>query len=478
MEEGRMELEQVEFSIHKVLEESMDVASFGCEKKGLELICEMDPDLQEYVVGDPTRIRQILVNLLGNAVKFSHKGEIVVTAHSEDVVELTSDSEEADHQVSGVSEPNSVKVFFSVKDSGIGIAEESKTRILQPFSQADSSVTRRFGGSGLGLSISKRLAELMGGSMGFESVEGQGSTFFFTIFVKKGKTGSLAVTRSPSLNFQFGKSNIPTVVVVIEPNECARESMRRKLTAWKLDNTSFTSPEEFSQQFNGNFGHVIVLLNGNLGPTSIKDVQRKLGHVRSNIVVVHYSKPPKLGNNVGFLKKPLRNKYLYQKLFDLMSPIKPMPLRTTSEILDDTPTLPKNIKLLVVEDNVINQKVIRQLLISQCGVAAENIELAENGKIAVDLVVTQQRVYSTILMDLMMPEMSGIEATEIIRRSLDSAHQPVIIALTANAFKEDREKCLEAGMNDVVTKPINRRALTQVIAKHLNLNGRSRCFSL
>eukprot|EP01114_Cavostelium_apophysatum_P014758 TRINITY_DN3905_c0_g1_i2.p1 TRINITY_DN3905_c0_g1~~TRINITY_DN3905_c0_g1_i2.p1 ORF type:complete len:951 (+),score=222.94 TRINITY_DN3905_c0_g1_i2:217-3069(+) len=465
IEEVKMELDNIEFSVCSVLEESMEVASFGCEQKGLELICEMDPNLQDCVIGDPIRLRQILVNLLTNSVKFSSHGEIVVSAYSEQP-RTSSIGSESEHDVLQSDESRKfIKIFFSVKDQGIGIAEPNKARILQPFSQADSSITRKYGGSGLGLSISKKLAELMGGSMSFESEEGKGSTFSFSIRVEKGKH----VNNPP----QLAISEAPHVSI-IEPNSRSRVALSRRLSQFNLKNSTYSTPAEFMEASAPN-GPMLIILDSKFGLSSIDEIQHRMesSPIACSVIVTAYSRPKDLKPGVEFLKKPIRFKYLLEKMSQMTSAKLGRPSNISSLVhSDEMQLIPSGTKILVCEDNLTNQRVIKQILTARCGALAENITLAENGKVAVDLVVRQRKSYDVILMDLMMPEMSGYEATVIIRTEAPErrifCRGPPIIALTANAFKEDREKCFLAGMDDVVTKPINAKTLCDSVTKCLN----------
>eukprot|EP01114_Cavostelium_apophysatum_P013594 TRINITY_DN3327_c0_g1_i1.p1 TRINITY_DN3327_c0_g1~~TRINITY_DN3327_c0_g1_i1.p1 ORF type:complete len:936 (-),score=264.84 TRINITY_DN3327_c0_g1_i1:441-3248(-) len=434
MEEKRTNLEHNSFSLHAVIEESLEVVSFESEKKNLELICDMDTNLQDMIVGDQNRVRQILVNLLGNAVKFSFRGEIVIHASSEDVGR------------------GKVKITFVVQDEGIGITEQAKEHMFEPFSQADSSVTRRYGGSGLGLSISKKLAELMGGIMSFESEPNKGSKFTFTIVVEKGND-ALSAKPSGVLKEDIKIKN----VAIVDPSSTLRRVLEKTLRSFGFSAVSFANATEALETLTkkSENGHLwCVLVDAKQGDEAIARLRGQFGYV----IVMGYSMP-KGDDSIIFLRKPIRTTSLFNRLFGRRS----MEIQTQSQITqlpkDYNASSLKELKILMAEDNLTNQKVIKQLLIRMgCG----NITIVDDGKKAFEAVNSSR--YDVVLMDLMMPEMGGLESTEKIRQEVPFENQPVIIALTANVFEDDRRRCLQCGMNDVLTKPVNiaslQRALT------------------
>eukprot|EP01114_Cavostelium_apophysatum_P018140 TRINITY_DN5546_c0_g1_i1.p1 TRINITY_DN5546_c0_g1~~TRINITY_DN5546_c0_g1_i1.p1 ORF type:complete len:784 (+),score=195.74 TRINITY_DN5546_c0_g1_i1:182-2533(+) len=433
MEENKMTLERAPFSLHNVIEDSLEVISFQSEKKNLELICDIDPRLQDYVLGDSTRVRQILVNLLGNAVKFSEKGEIVVGATSRDI-----------NICDGSSESNHCEVLFYCKDQGIGISSSNIERLFKPFSQGDNSITRRYGGSGLGLSISKKLSELMGGTMYCESKEGEGSTFYFTIIVEK----HVETIASPIPSISHAHKS----VAIIESNERQRQVLSRTISHWGFSVSCYSSVTECvtaSESSSETKYHIILV--DSTQPTDVLITLRKYS---ARIAITGHKHVSERKNaEFLFVRKPFRHAALRKHLFGRDA------FRFSAS---RSPTVsvasPKNLKILVAEDNEMNQRVI-EMMLERMG--CKEITVVANGLLAFEAV--KNNVYDVVLMDLMMPEMSGLESTERIRKELPAKHQPRIIALTANAFLEDRQTCIEVGMNAVLTKPINRATLAETL---------------
>jgi len=324
---------------------------------------------------------------------------------------------------------------FSVKDSGIGIREDAKENIFKPFTQAENSITKKYHGSGLGLAISKRLAELMGGMMWFDSVENQGSEFSFTI-----------VTWIPPV--------IPTVpnkirdsktMLIVISNPILLDSLTDFGKRIGFD-TILTArfPEEVSLSSKCHFALIEIPKNSKNVPKQFLQLIEKLS-TNNCVIITTGTRVPELDNH-RYLKKPIKFNSLSNAILDFGKEF------TSSTHPAKTPPEQSNLRILVAEDNPVNQKVIVKLLSSM---GYENVDTVDNGLEAV-LAVSKSH-FDVILMDMMMPGMGGIEATQIIRKTLVA--QPVIVALTANAFSEDKKKCLEAGMNEIITKPINKNEL-------------------
>eukprot|EP01114_Cavostelium_apophysatum_P020422 TRINITY_DN6839_c0_g1_i1.p1 TRINITY_DN6839_c0_g1~~TRINITY_DN6839_c0_g1_i1.p1 ORF type:complete len:693 (-),score=231.02 TRINITY_DN6839_c0_g1_i1:46-1938(-) len=470
MEENKVDLERLPFSLRNAIEDSLEIISFHSEKKQIELIADIDPDLQVMVIGDAIRLRQILINLLSNAVKFSERGDVTMIASSRDLLD------------------GRCEVTLTVEDEGIGIDPVSQQKLFQPFSQADTSVTRRYGGSGLGLSISKRIAELMGGSLTFVSEVNKGSKFTANIIIQKGSEEEELTLRS-KLHSQYDQ------VIFIDPNVKTLKSLVSQLHRLKnAELCCFQSIEDLEEKKAA--GKFVQVKNAIAFIEQSNYLRREdelsSGAIFGTLFITGNAHPSKQ-QPFAFLKKPIRSRTLLQILSDDFAegapkaPPSPLPIENLPSLAYPPPTSPfwthqqnvttdrnkfegraslrrSNIdsflKILVAEDNLINQRLIQQLLVKS-PYDISDIILVENGLQALEYAKSSR--FDIILMDLMMPEMDGIEATLRIRSEVESEHQPYIIALTASAFEEDRVKCLQSGMQAVVTKPINKQILNQTI---------------
>eukprot|EP00027_Filamoeba_sp_ATCC50430_P017795 CAMPEP_0168573304 /NCGR_PEP_ID=MMETSP0413-20121227/18452_1 /TAXON_ID=136452 /ORGANISM="Filamoeba nolandi, Strain NC-AS-23-1" /LENGTH=566 /DNA_ID=CAMNT_0008606523 /DNA_START=268 /DNA_END=1968 /DNA_ORIENTATION=+ len=506
LEENKVELEKAPFCIQTVVEEAVQVVSLEAEKKNLEVVCDTDTALPPVAIGDATRIRQILVNLAGNSVKFSFKGEILIKAK---LIHSETDSD------------THITIEFMVKDQGIGIKESAKDALFQPFMQADTSITRKFGGSGLGLNISHQLVKLMKGDIWFESREGVGTTFFFTIKLLKAPS-SLEPTHSESFDLKRMQVLHEHEVFVVEQSEALREVLQKTITQeWTFKSTCFATASEASDFLDKHTPPKgIVFIDSKFGKEVVDNFVTKYQNLY--FVVMGYSHiRVEEKTRVGFLKKPvckgnnakdIGSLYqLFASFYDHITNLaqgqnsdattsegkrkasfsasEPEPKRRSSIVEEhllssgsltfgeensSTPTETRQsssqavtngpqLSILVAEDNQMNQFVLKKLLET---LNFTNLMIVENGKACLEAL--HGRNYDVILMDVMMPEMDGIEATIRIRQDFPTDLQPVIIAVSANAFVEDRVRCLEAGMNDVLTKPINRRKLRDVLVQALN----------
>jgi PAS domain S-box-containing protein len=436
IESGRLELENVEFSLRDCVEGSLDLMGPRVTEKHLDLLYEIDDGVPGTVRGDATRLRQVLVNLLGNAVKFTSMGEIVLSVRAAPM------------------DDGRVELGFAVRDTGIGIPTEGLSRLFQSFSQVDASTTRRFGGTGLGLAISKRLTELMGGTMWVDSVAGKGSTFNFTIRVE-------AVGSKPRTYLIARKSQLKGKrLLVVDDNATNRRILTSLAESWNMPVRAASSGAEALTWLRDNEIFDAVILDMHMpemdGLMLAREI-RKLDHSPRLPLVMLSS----VGQRDLLAEKGLFDAYLTK-------PAKPeQVLETLARLLrDDHQTRPPTMHpfitqphampttfhaehVLLAEDNAVNQKVAL-LILAKLGYRAD---LAANGLEVLDAVERQS--YDVILMDVQMPEMDGLEAARLIRTgAADSAHRPYIIALTANAMQGDRELCMEAGMDDYITKPI------------------------
>jgi two-component system, sensor histidine kinase and response regulator len=436
IEAGKLSVETIDFQLDKVLENVSNLISEKASAKGLELIFDIDPSVSTHLKGDPLRVGQILINFCNNAVKFTEKGEIVVTAR----VREDSESDQL--------------VYFSVSDTGIGLTEEQIGRLFQAFAQADASTTRKYGGTGLGLAISKRLAELMGGEVGVSSEPGKGSTFWFTARVGK----STAPARRKLLESDLRGRR----VLVIDDNSQARAVLASLLTSM-----TFVVDEAAS----GPEGIEMVRRAAEVGkPYEIAFVDWQMPEIdgietgQRIRALPHLAAPPHLVMVTAYGREEVL-KQAEAKGFEnvLIKPVTPSTLFEAAagvlgadhEEARDVQAGPafdvertRGARVLVVEDNQLNQEVALGLLED----GKMSVDLADNGEVAVRMV--REHDYDVVLMDMQMPVMGGIEATRAIRSDPRFRALP-IIAMTANAMAADRDKCLEAGMNDHVAKPID-----------------------
>lgn len=451
IEAGKLILENIEFEIRSVVEGTADLMAWKAREKGLRLMCFVDPKIPRHVKGDPGRIGQILLNLTGNAVKFTEKGEILIR--------VTMARAEEGKRV----------VRFEVKDTGIGLSEEAKERLFQPFTQADGSTTRKYGGTGLGLSISKRLVELMDGEIGLTSLLGEGSTFWFAV--------PFAYEEKP-----FQEEALPADlrglnVLFVNDNRAIREIVEQYLASWEMACQWTSSGQEALALLKGEtaaakpFQLVIVDLPEEDSRQFGESIAREpaLEGTRLIFLTDNESEEQKaLVLKSGFsayLLRPVKQ----SQLFDCMATVlnrksQNVPVKTIESAGEGTGAAKAAAggTVLLVEDNAANQK-LAVLLLKKIGFA---VQVANNGREAVEAV--KEGPFSVILMDCQMPEMDGFEATEVIRQWEETRKERIpIIAMTANAMQGDKEKCLAVGMDDYISKPINPKQLQEVIYKWL-----------
>ncbi len=438
IEAGRMALEDQPFNLRECVESALDLVANKAGSKGLDLAYLIDSQVPTGIRGDVTRLRQILVNLLSNGVKFTERGEVVVSV-----------------TIEGEGEPDTDKytLHFSVRDTGIGIPAERMDKLFRSFSQVDASTTRRYGGTGLGLAISKRLSELMGGQMWVESEVDEGSTFHFTIQAKEAPSPEPIYMREVQPNLR-GKR-----VLIVDDNDTNRRILILRTQSWGMSPRDTASPVEALTWIQNQEPFDIVLLDMQMpemdGIMLAKEIRQvrdahelplvmltSLGHQEIDVKRVTFD---------AFLNKPIKPSQLYSALVNILAQnevagIKREDARESKFDSEMGKRLP--LRILLVEDNVVNQKLALRLL-ERLGYRAD---LAANGMEA--LSALRRQTYDVILMDVQMPEMDGLEATQAICREWADQQRPRIIAMTANAMKEDREECLAAGMDDYISKPI------------------------
>jgi signal transduction histidine kinase/CheY-like chemotaxis protein len=454
IEAGKLELEMIDFDLRTCMEEVGELMAAKAQEKGLELAVLIHHDVPTRVKGDPGRLRQILLNLVGNAVKFTSSGEIVVHASLAGLTETT----------------ESVK--FEVSDTGIGIPKESLDNLFKSFSQADSSVTRKYGGTGLGLAISKQLVEAMGGRIGVESTEGEGTTFAFTAVFER----ELDAAERPEPLEAAEVTGLH--VLIVDDNETNRRVFREQLKAWQCRVEEAVDGNEALARLhaaveNGEPFHA-ALVNYKMPVMDGVDLSRliKADRTISGTPIVLVTSLPQRGDvakmgDIGVdanLTKPVKQSQLHDVLATIMGAKKdrkPQQKRSVITKHSLKESVRKRARILLVEDNVVNQKLAVRLLEKvglRCDVAATGLEA---------LNAMNRTRYDLVLMDCFMPDMDGYEATAEIRlREGKERHTP-IIAMTAEAMKGNRERCFGAGMDDFISKPIIASALYEMIERHL-----------
>ena len=449
IEAGKLELDPVSFDLHQVLEESMKSLAFQAHEKGLELACDIAADVPEYAVGDPIRLRQILINLLGNAVKFTHQGEVELKAGLE---EFGSDG---------------VRLHFQVRDSGIGIDPEKQKLIFEPFAQADTSTTRNFGGTGLGLTISRRLAQLMNGRLWVQSEAGKGACFHFTV--------SLGVARQPERPEIEEPSLAGLPVLVVDDNATNRRILVEMLVRLKMKPVAASSGEEALSLMRravescDPFALVVTDFHmPRMDGFGFTERIRQTPDLASAVILMFTSgdKPGDVERSRGlgistYLIKPVRRSELRAALILALTGGPFPPPAAPPRVTDARASSP--LRVLLAEDNLVNQRLAFRILDN----AGHTVTLVNNGREA--LAAVQKQDFDVVLMDVQMPEMDGFEATQAIRESEadKNTHLP-IIALTAHAMSGDRERCLAAGMDDYLSKPVRATDLLNLL-KHVCL---------
>jgi PAS domain S-box-containing protein len=442
IDSGRMELEQAPFSLVECVEDVLDLFAAKAGEKHIELAADIAADVPAWVLGDPTRLRQILVNLVGNSLKFTDSGEVVVEVNLAD------------------AEPGRWRLRMTVRDTGIGIASEHLPRLFQSFSQVDASTTRKYGGTGLGLAICKKLVELMNGRIWVESAPGSGTAFHFEI-----EAGAADEQQDPKALAQLDLSG--KHVLLVDDNRTNLFILQQHCLSWGMIPFSVQDPAdalEYTRQSpHLDLAVLDMQMPGMSGAMLIREI-RKFRSPQELPAVLLSSMGEAVAEEVRplfgvVLNKPARKAVLRQALAQALGGIPDgLPYPGGSIRRSASFSLPPGLRILVAEDNTVNQRVALRIL-EKLNYQAE---VVSNGLEAVQAVA--MRPYDLIFMDMQMPEMDGIEATLQIR-SMAGIQQPVIIAMTANAMVGDRERCLEAGMNDYVSKPVKLENIAQAIER-------------
>ncbi len=463
IEAGRMELENQPFDLRDCVESALDLLATQAAEKGLEIAYLVDDQAPAAIIGDVTRLRQVLINLLNNALKFTEQGEVVVQVASEQVDKSASEQDVTKH-----------KLHFSVRDTGIGIPPERMDRLFQSFSQIDASTTRKYGGTGLGLAISKRLSELMGGTMWVESQIGEGSTFHFTIQANAAPVPTPDYLQDVQPDLQGRR------VLIVDDNTTNRRILELQAQSWGMLPRDTALPVEALGWVRRGDPFDVAILDVQMpemdGMTLAAEIRRHERTVRQErdvrpLPIVMLSSLGQLESSttgdtsdepIPYLVKPVKAAQLHAVMMEIFAQedhqIQQRDVVTQSQF---DPEMGKQypLRILLAEDNVINQKLALRLL-ERMGYRAD---VAANGLETLDAL--RRQTYDVVLMDVQMPEMDGLEATRAIRREWPPQRHPRIIAMTANAMKEDRERCLDAGMDDYVSKPIRVEELINALNK-------------
>jgi two-component system, sensor histidine kinase and response regulator len=458
IEAGRLELSPIRFRLRDSMEEALKTLALQAHEKGLELLCNIKPEVPEELIGDALRIRQIVVNLLGNAIKFTERGEVEL--------EVALESRNRD----------GVRLHFVVRDTGIGIAPEKQKLIFEAFTQADNSMTRLFGGTGLGLAISAHLLEAMGGNIWVESALGNGSCFHVIVNLALPQQQERPRTDEMLVSFE----GIP--VLVVDDNLTNRQILTKMLEGWGMRVSSASSAREGLSQMqtasDRGCPFTLVLTDGHMPEVDGFEFAESIlsSAYRADVVIIMLTSGDQIGaaercRNLGistYLLKPVRRDELRVSIATALA-VQPKIARKVRE----SPLMPRmpltggadasQLHVLLAEDNPVNQRVARLILEN----GGHDVVIAGNGREA--LAAFGRQHFDLVLMDVQMPEMDGLEATRIIRRneSENGGHVP-IAAMTAHAMSSDKDRCLDAGMDDFISKPIRSRDLLNLIERLRN----------
>ncbi len=448
VEARKLELDSTPFNLQEFIYETVSTLSIQAHKKKLELACDIPPSLSIDVVGDSGRLRQVLINLIDNAIKFTEKGEVLVALEEESKTQ------------------EDVSIHFSIRDTGIGIPEEKQKFIFDAFAQADGSMTRKYGGTGLGLAICAQLVELMGGKIWVESQEGAGSTFHFTTRFTIPESEEEPVKAAQIK----GIEGLPALI--IDDNATNRDILSKMLINWRTIPTVADSGEEArvlidrAQSMGTPFAFVVMdaYMPGMDSFILAQEIKQNPDLAKSTIIMLNSSKtkgdasPWKKLGVTAFITKPIRQSELMNAIMHILgtTPEESVPEIPSSKSTSEEPR--RAYRVLVAEDNLINQKVVCYMLEKN----GHQVTSVHNGQEALEAL--EKSLFDVILMDVQMPKMDGFEATDAIRKKeLESGSHIPIVALTAHAMKGDRERCLEAGMDDYVSKPIKPEELFATI---------------
>ncbi len=447
IESGRMELEQRPIDVQHLIEETFDLVAHRAVEKNLDLLYMIEPSVPPFIIGDPVRLRQILLNLSTNAIKFTEQGEVYISIRN------------------AGAKNSHVTLEFAVRDTGIGIPQDKIEKLFMAFTQVDASTTRKFGGTGLGLAITKRLVELMNGRVWIESKEGSGSTFFFTV---------IAATADPSVlpPTKYIQGRVPELqgkrVLLFDDNKTNLNILSIQCSMWGMHPRATSSHHEALEWLKKGDPFDIAILDFHMPEMNGVDLARQIRSVRNDdtIPLILFSSSGRSefstddeGLFDAIIVKPIKQTQLHDALLNLFSHSGKKIFTKQASKVEASAAMATDIPLtiLVAEDNFVNQKLALRL-IQQLGYTPD---IVPNGKEALTMV--RQKRYDIVFMDLHMPEMDGLDATREIVRTMDPAIRPKIIAMTADAMTGDREKCIDAGMDDYMSKPFRQADLARAL---------------
>jgi signal transduction histidine kinase/CheY-like chemotaxis protein len=464
IEAGKLDLDPVPFNLGDVLEGTAKALALRAHAKNLELICEFEPDVPEFVVGDPFRIRQVVTNLVGNAIKFTERGEVVLSV-GRAAAGLCAGSPEGQP---APQDPGELCLHFRVRDTGIGIPHEKQALIFEAFSQADGSTTRRFGGTGLGLTISTRLVKLMGGKIWVESTPGQGSCFHFTapFLVARGSEPSVPKTEVDLDGIR---------ALVVDDNPTNRHVLVETLRSWKMRPSAADTGAEAVKMLHRALDQgdpfSLILTDVHMPEMDGFELAAKLKAAPQfdHATVLMLTSGEHRGDVArcreagiaAYLTKPVARADLHAAVIAALGP-SPEP-QEAAYVAPHTPA-PRpgsGLRILLTEDNLVNQRLALRILQNE----GHEVTLAGNGREALEAIAKSE--FDVVLMDVQMPEMDGFEATAAIRKSeIATKNHIPIIAMTAHAMSGDRERCLAADMDDYLSKPIRARILLDMVERY------------
>ncbi|WP_457289715.1 two-component regulator propeller domain-containing protein [Pedobacter sp. UYP24] len=440
IESGKLDIEEEDFELCQVIEEVMDLFAQQAARKNIDLIYQISTGLPDYIVGDSLRLKQVLINMTSNALKFTSKGEVFINVYNVD---------------SG--SPDVLTLGFSVHDTGIGIPEEKMDNLFKAFSQVDSSTTRKYGGTGLGLVISERLVNLMGGKIWATSEAGKGSIFHFTIQARVSKQAPVQTTSEVNLEGLLGSK-----VLIVDDNKTNLIILKTQLLNWNLVPIVSNSVGEALEYLEKEPDIKLIITDMEMPENDGIDLAKANMRNKNPLPVVMLSsigdetKHKYPGLFSAILTKPVKKKQLLRSIQEALKTQLSAPVVSIhTKILEENFALEFPLRILVAEDNEVNQRLILMVL-KKLGYEAK---LAENGLTAIEAIKSD--IYDLVLMDVQMPIMDGLEATRLIRKLL--VKQPYIIAMTGNAMPEDKAICLKAGMNDYLAKPVKLESIKNSI---------------
>lgn len=464
IEAGQIELEFIPFQLCHCLEDALELVAFRAHEKNIELLFDMPHDVPTDVIGDVTRVRQIVLNLLSNAIKFTDSGEVVVSVNIANTTGMASRNLQPI-----VANEHRRLLHFCVADSGIGIPKDRLDRLFKSFSQVDASTTRKYGGTGLGLVISKSLCEIMGGTMWVESDLGMGSRFHFQIPLDVAQPSADSATCSvvEKAREMDGRS-----VLIVDDNATSCSILTRQLTSWGMSTKAVSSGAEALHLLQQSTVAIDVIIVDMQMPEmdGLTLIQRiNLLDMAQQIPVVLLSSSDSLPKSlyahyrvVASVSKPVKERQLHRAIAKAFGTSDHRGHRrnevehvTQTELRALSATFP--LRVLLAEDNAVNQKVVQGMMASH----GYRVDIAGNGHEAVEALMNQP--YDLVLMDVRMPEMDGLEATRCIRQQLPESRQPIIVAVTAEALEGDRERLLSVGMDDYLSKPIRPNDLAKLL---------------